>query len=362
MSSETSLTEPLLQELASHALNADGRPEWPADSWAIVRATDALRWSIPKEYGGLGYGSRQLLEAYEGLSSACLTTCFILTQRDGACRRLMASGNTPHRGLLKKLAAGESFATVGLSQLTTSRQHGRPVFSAREDGNDIVLEGTIPWVTAASRADYIVVGATLRDDTRQVLVLLPTDTPGVRVGTPMSLMALQGSLTTEVECDNVRLDPSWLLAGPEEQVMQGKRGGAGGLQTSALGIGLAKGCIRYLQNQARQREGLRPGAERLEQTYRELRDELHTLANAQDEGHEKPDPNIMTRLRARANQLAVQSAQASLIAAKGAGFVRDHMAQMWVRQAMFFLVWSCPWPAASATLDYLTFTPDRECE
>src|SRR5207248_11332550 len=34
-------------------------------------------------------------------------------------------------------------------------------------------------------------------------------------------------------------------------------------------------------------------------------------------------------------------------------FLRDHPAQRWARQALFFLVWSCPRPAAEATLDTL---------
>ncbi|MGF1577782.1 MAG: acyl-CoA dehydrogenase family protein [Gemmataceae bacterium] len=362
MPSETPFPRSSLSQLADQSLAADGLQEWPADSWEVVKKTDALRCCIPREYGGLGSGSCELLEAYECLSSACLTICFILTQRDAACRRLLASENEQFRDLLPRLAEGATFATVGLSQLTTSRQHGRPVFSAHEDGDDIVLEGTIPWVTAASRADYVVVGATLRDDSRQILILVPTRTPGVQVGEPMSLMALQGSLTTEVECRNVRLDRRWLLAGPDEKVMQGKSGGAGGLQTSALGIGLARGCIQFLKQQSQQREGLRSGAERLERTFNELREQLHRLARCQDESQDKPSPNAMTQLRARVNQLAVQASQATLIAAKGAGFLRDHKAQLWVRQAMFFLVWSCPWPAASATLDYLTFAPVQDCE
>ena len=40
-------------------------------------------------------------------------------------------------------------------------------------------------------------------------------------------------------------------------------------------------------------------------------------------------------------------------AAKGAGFVRPHPAQRWARQALFFLVWSCPRPAAEALLEEL---------
>jgi hypothetical protein len=36
--------------------------------------------------------------------------------------------------------------------------------------------------------------------------------------------------------------------------------------------------------------------------------------------------------------------------AKGTGFVLPHPAQRWARQAHFFLVWSCPQPAAEGLL------------
>jgi hypothetical protein len=48
-----------------------------------------------------------------------------------------------------------------------------------------------------------------------------------------------------------------------------------------------------------------------------------------------------------------------LTASKGTGFLRDHPAQRWARQALFFLVWSCPRPAAEATLDSLI--PAEDC-
>ena len=58
-------------------------------------------------------------------------------------------------------------------------------------------------------------------------------------------------------------------------------------------------------------------------------------------------------LRAKANALVLRATQAALTACKGVGFVHPHPAQRWARQALFFLVWSCPRPAAEATLDIL---------
>jgi len=55
-------------------------------------------------------------------------------------------------------------------------------------------------------------------------------------------------------------------------------------------------------------------------------------------------------VRQKANSLVLRAAQAYLAASKGAGFVVGHPAERTVREAMFFLVWSCPAPVVSAAL------------
>ena len=55
-------------------------------------------------------------------------------------------------------------------------------------------------------------------------------------------------------------------------------------------------------------------------------------------------------LRTRANSLVLRAAHAYLTAAKGAGFVSGHPAERAVREATFFLVWSCPQPVVAAAL------------
>jgi alkylation response protein AidB-like acyl-CoA dehydrogenase len=55
-------------------------------------------------------------------------------------------------------------------------------------------------------------------------------------------------------------------------------------------------------------------------------------------------------LRARANSLALRATQGALTAAKGSGYVLGHPAGRWCREALFFLVWSCPQPVVAAAL------------
>jgi alkylation response protein AidB-like acyl-CoA dehydrogenase len=345
----TSPDDPALGELcralAERADALDEAGTWPDEQLALARRAGVFGWFVPRQWGGTGWSESELLRAYLKLSSACLSTTFVLTQPHGACRRIVACDNERLKAeVLPVLARGERLATVGISHLTTSRRHlARPVLAAHADGGTFVLEGTIPWVTGAVKADYIVTGATC-DDGRQILALVPTELPGVMPRRPARLVGLTPTSTGEVHCDAVRLPNDWLMAGPVEGVLaQGRGAGTGGWQTSALAIGLASAAIGYLEGQAVARSDLRPAAEALGEERRALVGEL--LALVAGEAGATPDD-----LRWRANSLVLRAAQGALAAAKGSGYVAGHPVGRWCREALFFLVWSCPQPVMAANL------------
>ena len=345
MNEPTVALQNTLAILRENADRVDDSPLWPAASWQALQDSGVLKWCIPVEDGGSGLASVALLEAYEQLASACLTTCFILSQRDAACRRLReyaAAG--PARELLARCARGEVLATVGISQLTTSRQHGGPALIARPCGGGYQLTGVAPWVTGAAVADYLILGATLEDG-RQLLGVVPRQAKGIMIGLPLDLMALRGSLTAWVTCREVVLDTEWILAGPVEKVLQTGKGGAGGLETSCLALGVARAAIDLLLEEAKNRPTLSEMCDRLGKAYKRLRGEMHSMAGTPFA------PEAATDLRAKANTLVLRSTQSALTMCKGAGFVHPHPAQRLARQAMFFLVWSCPQVAATATLE-----------
>ena len=65
---------------------------------------------------------------------------------------------------------------------------------------------------------------------------------------------------------------------------------------------------------------------------------------------EEADALTPGQIRSQANALVLKSTQAYLTARKGTGFLRSEPAQRWARQALFFLVWSCPSPVAQAAI------------
>lgn len=334
-----------IERLGEFANLADEQAIWPADAWNALIDTGAGQWCIPKQFGGQELEYPQLLAGYSDLASGCLTSCFLLSQRDAACRRLRDCPNVAlAQEFLPKLANNEIFATVGIAQLTTSRQHGKPAMTVIEKDSGFVLEGLMPWVTGAPRADYFVTGGAL-DNGQQILCLVSKDAEGLTVDPPMELMAFQGSLTTSVHCQEVFVEKEFVLAGPVEKVMsQVGSGGPGGLETSSLALGLTQAAIRHLEAESAKRDEWQETTQRLAYRHTQLFEHLQSLAKGGGSSEE------LVHLRAEANHLVLQATQTALTASKGTGFLRSHPAQRWARQALFFLVWACPRPAVDATL------------
>ncbi|MCA9100354.1 MAG: acyl-CoA/acyl-ACP dehydrogenase [Planctomycetales bacterium] len=341
--------DPALDELCGRLAEAAGDLDrtgaWPAEQLRLCAEYGVFRWFVPREWGGLDWSDIDVVRGYLKLSAACLTTTFIITQRTGACRRIAGSDNEAIKArLLPDLADGRTFATVGISHLTTSRRHlGSPVLSARESTDGFVLDGFSPWVTGAKHADMIVTGATM-DDGREILAVVPMDTPGVAAREPEHLVGVSASATGAVDMRDVRLAVELLLDGPVENVMRkGKGAGPGGLQTSTLAVGLASAAVSFIEGESQKRPELAPPAAALRAEQQRLQERL--LSATEGSCHDEVDP-----IRVEANSLALRAAQAALGAAKGTGYVVGHPAGRWCREALFFLVWSCPQPVLSANI------------
>ena len=335
------------KSLARWSASDEGALDWPEEPLRWCGRAGVFTWFVASEHGGQGWSSEQITRGYLQLSQACLTTTFALTQLTGALRRISAMENQQLTGeLLPRLLAGEAYATLGISHLTTSRRHlQRPALRAETVDDDILLNGYSPWVTGGAKTDYLVTGAVL-PDSRQLLILVPTDHPGVAPQTPARLLALNGSCTGAVQFNDVRLSREWLLCEPASDVMKlGVGGRTGGLQTSTLALGLAKSAIDYLHQQAIKRPDLLHPAEQLQAEWSDTSERLLALA-AQTE----MAAAAAGELRADANSLVMRATQAGLVAAKGAGYIEGHPVGRWCREALFFLVWSCPQPVLDANL------------
>lgn len=296
---------------------------------------------VPADCGGTGADEVALVTTLAALATTCLTTALAVSQWAAAVRIISAGPADVRTALLPPLARGDSFTTVGISQLTTSRRHlGQPAVAAKHAAEGWRLDGICPWVTGADACESIVTGAATAEG-GQVFFVVPTTAAGVVVEPPLAMLALAGSRTSLVRLAAVQ--PAHAIEPHEKTTTR-----TGGLATTALALGSARAAIAIVRTEANRREPLAPIAKRLEA---ELRDLLSRLSHAAGEGIAADGRDS---LRAAATDLALRAGQAALTASKGAGFVAGHPAERLVRESLFFLVWSCPQAVTDSLLCDMT--------
>ena len=322
---------------------------WPTRQLELLSKTGVYRWFAPRSVGGWQWSSQDIVEGYIRLSSACLTTTFILTQRVAALKRICNSPNTELRDrLMPGLLSGEQPATVGISHLTTSRQHtGRPALRAvramTSDGDGFEVDGLSPWVTGGCAAKWLLMGAQL-DDGQQILFVVTTDREGITIDPGFKLVGLTASQTGAVKCNSILIPPSDIVAGPRENVLSSlSKNSTGGFQTSSLALGLSKSAIQFLGQQSLDRPTLSEKFESLQEQYDRIESQLKQLAAGFGDCTNE-------ELRSQANSLVLRATQSALVAAKGSGYVEGHPVGRWCQEALFFLVWSCPQAVLDANL------------
>jgi alkylation response protein AidB-like acyl-CoA dehydrogenase len=120
------LSKELLAEIRRGADVLDQSGQWPLEELERLARAGAMRWAVPREFGGLELSTLDQHLAYERLARASLAVALVLSQRDSAVGLVDAAQSEIRREMLPRLASDEVFSTVGIAQLTTSRQGGPP--------------------------------------------------------------------------------------------------------------------------------------------------------------------------------------------------------------------------------------------
>jgi butyryl-CoA dehydrogenase len=306
---------------------------WPEE--LLREHAAAFRWAMPRAFGGDELEPLELHLRYEQLARKSLALALILTQRDSAVGILAAGGS---QRLLAEVRDG-AFVTVGIAQLTTSRQGGAPALAMREGR----VNGVIPWATGAAKSRYIIAGAA-DDSGGQILFALPSDAPGVTIDPPLPLVALSETCTSRVRCENLALDRQLILLGPAPNVLSLRRKTVP-IPQAFLALGHARGGVDLIGQHDSDR------ARNLVTRFGEQIEQLHTRVLAACAP--RSDPSVIPLLRGECNELALRVTHAAVALYKGNALLRSHPAQRLARQAMFLLVWSCPDPVIDCTVDLL---------
>ena len=153
---------------------------------------------------------------------------------------------------LPRMSAGEAIGCFGLTEADAGSDPGAMRSTARQDGDDWILNGTKMWITNGGIADVAVVWA--QSDEGILGFVVPTDAPGFSANAIHQKMSLRASVTSELVLDGVRLPGSARL--PD---VKGLKGPLSCLSEARFGIlfgavGAARACFEVALDYARERK------------------------------------------------------------------------------------------------------------
>jgi len=234
-------------------------------NWTATRRMGPLGLlglNIPEEYGGADVDAVSAAIAIEELGWGCGSTALAISAHNGL-------GTTPivlygseelKRKWLPIVVNGKN--KLGALALTEpgagSDLQGGVVTKAVKINDEWVINGSKMWCTNASIAEYII--TLVRTDpnggSRSLsMILVPTDSPGLRIGPAEKKMGLHGSPTHAVTYEDVRV-PLDNLIGEEgkglQQTLSTLDGGRIGI--GAISVGLAQAAFEHAVNYARERK------------------------------------------------------------------------------------------------------------
>jgi acyl-CoA dehydrogenase len=206
---------------------------------------------LPPALGGQGFGQVRLGLMHEILGSSPLAPVAFGNQApDSGNSEILALAGTPEQKArwLEPLLAGELRSAFSMTEPDTAGSDPTLLrTTARDDGDAWVIEGHKWFSTNASIADFLIVMAVTDPDAephrRASMLIVPTDTPGVRIVRDVPTMehpyerfgAWGGH--AEIVYESVRVPKAALL---------GERGAGFTIAQQRLGPGRIHHCMRWL--------------------------------------------------------------------------------------------------------------------
>jgi butyryl-CoA dehydrogenase len=234
-------------------------------NWEAVRKggpIGLMGLSIPEAYGGSNVDMISSAIAMEELGWGCGSTALAFTAHNGLGTAPIALyGNEELKKKWLPLVA-EGKNKLGALALTEpgagSDIQGGVITKAEKQGDEWVINGAKMWCTNASIAEYII--TLVRTDPKGgskslSMILVPTDSKGLTIGSPEKKMGLRGSPASGVTYDNVRV-PLGNLVGAEGRGLQQTLAtlDAGRISIGAISVGLAQAALEAAVDYARERK------------------------------------------------------------------------------------------------------------
>ena len=201
---------------AAQAAGADRQYLPPIANVKVLAEHGYTGMFVPPEFGGAGLGLFDCVLVVEQLARSCANTAMLYSCTDGATpRAILAVGTDAHKQrYLGRLVRAEMLSAWSMSESDAGSDVGNVQTRAVREGDELVINGSKLWCTAAQVADLFLVLVRLGNAPGMKgvgAVLVERGTPGFSIGKHLDLLGLCGTGMAELVFDNCRIPVGNLL-------------------------------------------------------------------------------------------------------------------------------------------------------
>ncbi|QNG50400.1 acyl-CoA dehydrogenase family protein [Pseudonocardia petroleophila] len=193
----------------------------PDDLRTVAAQMGLFGYAIPSEWGGIGLDLTQDAELAMEFGYTSLSLRSMFGTNNGIAGQVLVGFGTDaqKKEWLARIASGEVVASFALTEPGAGSNPAGLRTRARRDGDHWMIDGQKQYITNASSAGLFVVFARYADPAPGApgiaVFLVPAHAPGVTVGPKDAKMGQEGSTTSDVAFDSVRVPTDALVGGDE---------------------------------------------------------------------------------------------------------------------------------------------------
>ncbi|WP_160133464.1 acyl-CoA dehydrogenase family protein [Halococcus salsus] len=335
------------EEIVPVAREHDESGEYPEELRREAAKYDFVAPNIPEEYGGAGMDklsttlvTEELWRADPGIGSAVGSAGF------GSDMIIEYGDEWMKEEWLPRIAGGDSASASAISEPAHGSNVAGMETTAEKEGDEWVIDGNKMWITNGSVADVAVVmaktdpGAGHRGITA---FLVPTETDGFTPEKITNKLGIRASDLAEVRLEGVRVPEANVIGEVDEgfyQLMEFFASGRTSVAAQAVGAG--QGALDAAREYATEREQFDQPISEFQAIQHKLaematdveaaRSLTYRAASAVGDGSDEA-VRFASMAKLFASEHAVDVADEALQVFGGAGYVSDHPAERYYRDA-----------------------------
>lgn len=333
--------------VAPGAIERDKTKAFPKEIFKQLADMGMMGLPFSEEYGGAGADTVSFAIVTEELSRACASTGITYSAHislGGAPLNLFGTEEQKQK-YLAPICTGESFGAFGLTEPNAGSDAGGTLTTAKEEGNEFIINGNKAFITNASYAKHLALTAItgMKDGQKEIsAIIVPTDAEGFTIIDNYEKMGLNASNTTELVLENVRV--------PKENLL-GERGNGfkqflvtldgGRIGIGAMAVGIAQAAFDRALRYSKERKQFGKALSEFQATQFKLADMamkielartmVHKAAWLKDQGRAFGKEASMCKLYA--SEIAMEVADQAIQIHGGYGYMKEYEVERFMRDA-----------------------------